>query len=77
MIQGPISVPGISFEVDRQENLLNDVFGLARIQTDTSAISAGHCPQGRRERSEKATIGFRIAIDRDTHPQGPFLLGPM
>jgi len=44
----------VSFEVDRQKNLLNDIFGFAPIQTDTSAISGPrHRSQVRRQRCEK------------------------
>jgi hypothetical protein len=64
----------VSFEVDRQENLLNDVFGFAPIQTDTDAISARHRSQDWRQRSKKAAISRGIAVDRRAHQQRPFLL---
>jgi hypothetical protein len=70
----PIDIPSVSFEVDRQENLLNDIFGFAPIQTDTSAISARHRSQERRQRSEKAAISRGIAVERGAHQQPPFLL---
>ena len=64
----------MSLQMDRQENLLNDIFRLAAIQANAGAIAARCCPQDGRKRSEKLTISTSIAIDRRAHQRGPSLL---
>jgi hypothetical protein len=73
---GPIDVPTLPFEMDRNENFLNDILGVALIKTGVAALPARRRSQDGRERGEEAMIRLSVPSERGAHQRGPFLLTP-
>src|SRR6185437_10928739 len=69
---GGTAHPGLALQMNGEQNLLQDIFRIGLRRTGTDEATANETAQFRRQQSQKAAIGFRIAGIRGLQQMIPF-----